>query len=125
MTQRLSWSEIRALLNLHGPARNLRPRYNVAPTQSVAAVRLDEGERRLSMLRWGLIPGWARDPGIGSRLINARAETVHVKPAFRAAWKARRRCLIPCDGFYEWTGARGADRQPRLIAMADRARSRW
>ena len=119
MTQRLSWSDIRALLNLHGPARNLRPRYNVAPTQSVAAVRLDEGERRLSMLRWGLIPGWARDPGIGSRLINARSETVHVKPAFRAAWKARRRCLIPCDGFYEWTGPRGAVRQPWLIAMAD------
>ena len=117
--QRFSWSEIRALLSLHGPASNLRPRYNVAPTQSVAAVRLGGGERRLSMLRWGLIPSWARDPSIGARLINARVETVHIKPAFRAAWKARRRCLVPCDGFYEWTGPRGAIRQPWLIEMAD------
>ena len=119
-TQYLTWRELRALLNPFGPAPNLRPRYNVAPTQRVAAVRLVEGERRLSMLRWGLIPSWAKDPSIGAKLINARVETVRTKPAFRAAWKARRRALVPADGFYEWTGPRTA-RQPWLIAMRNSA----
>ena len=119
-TQRYSWRQIHAFLSLTGPARNLMPRYNVAPTQSVAAVRLAHGERRLSMLRWGLIPGWAKDPTIGAKLINARLETVATKPAFRAAWKARRRCLIPADAFYEWTGPR-SQRQPWLIDMEDGA----
>ena len=113
-----SWRQVHAFLSLIGPASNLRPRYNVAPTQSVAAVLLAHGERRLSMLRWGLIPAWARDPSIGAKLINARLETVATKPAFRAAWKARRRCLVPADGFYEWTGSRPR-RQPWLIAMED------
>ena len=119
-TQRHSWSEIHALLGVFGPALNLRRRYNVAPTQRVAAVRLVEGERRLSMLRWGLIPSWAKDPSIGARLINARVEAVSNKLAFRAAWKARRRALVPTEGFYEWTGPRTA-RQPWLIAMRDGA----
>ena len=113
-----SWREVHAFLSLFGTPLNSRPRYNVAPTQSVAAVRLAHGERRLSMLRWGLIPAWAGDASIGSKLINARAETASNKPAFRAAWKARR-CLIPADGFYEWTGRRGAARQPWLIALED------
>ena len=114
-----SWRQVHAFLNLLGPPRNLRARYNVAPAQSVAAVRLEHGERRLSMLRWGLVPAWAKDPTIGAKLINARVETVAVKPAYRAAWRARRRCLIPADGFYEWTGRRGTTRQPWLIAMED------
>jgi putative SOS response-associated peptidase YedK len=84
----------------------LEPRYNVAPTQAVAAVRLDgdTGTRRLDLLRWGLVPSWADDPSIGNRMINARAETVAEKPAFRSAFK-KRRCLIVADGFYEfiWT----------------------
>ncbi len=73
----------------------LEPRYNIAPTQAVAAVRLDPatGRRRLDLLRWGLVPGWADDPAIGNRMINARAETVAEKPAFRHAFKARR-CLL-------------------------------
>ena len=75
------------------------PRYNIAPTQPVTAVRLSrEGERELTHFRWGLIPSWAKDEKIGSRLINARSETVHEKPSFRAAFK-RRRCLIPATGF--------------------------
>ena len=115
-----TWREVHAYLSLYGTPRNLRSRYNVAPSQSVAAVRFERGERRLSMLRWGLIPGWAQDPSIGNRLINARAETVGTKPAFRAAWSTRRRCLVPADGFYEWTG-RGSVRQPWLIAMKDGA----
>lgn len=78
------------------------PRYNIAPGQD-APVVLAQGGRRLEPLRWGLIPAWAKDPAIGSRLINARCETALEKPAFRSAL-ARRRCLVPADGFYEWKG---------------------
>ncbi len=114
-----SWQEIHALLGLTGPAANLRPRYNVAPGQAVAAVRIDGDGRRLSMLRWGLIPSWAKEANIGYRLINARSETAGAKPAFRAAMRARR-CLIPADGFYEWT-RNGKARQPWLIGPGDGA----
>lgn len=81
-----------------------RPRYNVAPTQEVVAVVGDEdnpGHNRVELMRWGLIPFWAKDPKIGARMINARAETVAEKPAFRNALK-KRRCLVLADGFYEW-----------------------
>lgn len=82
---------------------SLSPRYNIAPTQPVAAVRRSPGNggRELTMLHWGLIPFWAKDPKIGARMINARSETAAEKPAFRAAFR-RRRCLVPADGFYEW-----------------------
>ncbi len=80
---------------------NLAPRYNIAPTQDVVAIRHADAGRELAMLRWGLIPGWAKDPAIGSRMINARAETLTEKPSFRAAFK-HRRCLVVADGFYEW-----------------------
>ena len=119
-TQRLSWRELHELMGLIGPAQNLRPRYNVAPGQRIAAVRLAEDGRRLSMLRWGLIPAWAKEPNIGYRMINARAETAHQKSAFRAAFRARR-CLIPADGFYEWQRLGKARKQPWLIAMTDGA----
>jgi putative SOS response-associated peptidase YedK len=76
------------------------PRYNIAPTQSVAAVA-NNGQKQIEFFRWGLIPSWAKDPAIGSRMINARAETLAEKPSFRTAFK-RRRCLILADGFYEW-----------------------
>ena len=112
-----SWPDVHRFLNLTGPALELRPRYNVAPGQDVAAVRADNGERRLSMLRWGLIPAWSRTPNIAYRLINARAETAATKPAFRAAYRYRR-CLIPADGFYEWA-RHGATRQPYLIGRKD------
>jgi len=96
----------------------LAPRYNIAPTQPVAAVRLDSaGRRRLDFLRWGLVPGWAQDPSIGNRMINARAETVHVKPAFRTALR-HRRCLILSDGFYEWRKT-SEGKQPMHICMRD------
>src|SRR5437764_14827313 len=80
---------------------DLEPRYNVAPTQAVAAARiLPEGStREIALLRWGLIPSWADDKKIGNQLINARAETVATKPAFRSAYRTRR-CLVRGDGFY-------------------------
>ncbi len=96
---------------------HLEPRYNVAPTQDVAVVRELEGARSLSLIRWGLIPHWAKDPTIGNRMINARAETVPEKPAFRDAFRLRR-CLVPADGFYEWARTpRG--KQPHYLRMTD------
>jgi putative SOS response-associated peptidase YedK len=79
---------------------NLSPRYNIAPSQSVPAI-LNQAPRQLQLVRWGLIPSWAKDPAIGYRMINARAETLAEKPAFRRPLQ-RQRCLIPADGFYEW-----------------------
>ncbi len=100
-------------------APNLAPRYNIAPTQEVPAVRLgpEDGGRRLVSLRWGLIPSWAKEASIGSRMINARAESVAEKPAFRTAFR-QRRCLIPADGFYEWQARPSGPKQPYHIARA-------
>ncbi len=98
---------------------DIGPRYNIAPTQDIAAVRDAEaaGEgRELVALRWGLVPFWAKDPAIGNRMINARAETVAEKPAFRAAYR-RRRCLVLADGFYEWH-REGAVKIPYFISLA-------
>lgn len=82
-------------------APELPARYNVSPRAGVYAVVARDGERHLEERRWGLVPSWAEDPGIGDRLVNARAESLLDKPAFRKAF-ARRRCLLPADGFYEW-----------------------
>lgn len=96
----------------------LEPRYNISPTQPVPVVRWDHrGVASLDMLRWGLIPRWARDPAIGNRMINARAETVSQKPAFRDAF-ARRRCLILASGFYEW-GETPAGKRPFFVTRSD------
>lgn len=98
------------------------PRYNIAPTMPIAAVFTphdDPGRRALAAMRWGLVPSWAKDPDHGARLINARVETVAEKPSFRAAL-ARRRCLIPADGYYEWQQQPAASgksvKQPYFIA---------
>ena len=98
----------------------LDPRHNIAPTQTVATIRSDEGGRRSAhMCRWGLVPAWARQTWRGRPLINARSETAERSPAFRTAF-ARRRCLLPADAFYEWKALPGARRkQPFLIRMAD------
>jgi putative SOS response-associated peptidase YedK len=96
-----------------------RPRYNIAPTQSALAIRQNEtGGRELIPLRWGLVPAWSNGPDSRYSMINARAETVHAKPAYRNAFK-HRRCLIPTEGFYEWQGTRGG-KQPYLIRRLDR-----
>ena len=116
-TNRFTWKELHERLDLIGTPLNLRPRYNVAPSQDVAVARVAEGGRSLAMLRWGLIPGWARDPTIGHKLINARSETAAEKPSFRSAYR-HRRCLIPADGFYEWQ-RRGGARQPWLFGLRD------
>jgi putative SOS response-associated peptidase YedK len=98
-------------------AQPLAPRYNIAPTQDIAAIRIAEGGvRELTLLRWGLVPSWAKDPSIGNRMINARAETVAEKPSFRAAFR-RRRCLVLADGFYEWK-KENAGKTPYLISLA-------
>lgn len=102
---------------LAGADGDLHPNFNVAPTQEVAAVVAENGVRRLEMLRWGLVPSWADDPGIGARMINARSETAPEKPSFRGAFR-RRRCLIPADGFYEWKREEGG-KQPFYIHMGD------
>ena len=106
-------------MDLIGTPLNLRPRYNVAPSQDVAVVRADDGGRTLGMLRWGLIPAWAKDHAIGYKLINARSETAAEKPSFRSAFRTRR-CLIPADGFYEWR-REGKSRQPWLFGLRDGA----
>lgn len=96
----------------------LAPRYNIAPTQDIAAIRIPESGtgRELVNLRWGLVPFWAKDPAIGNRMINARAETVAEKPAFRAAYR-RRRCVVLADGFYEWH-REGSVKIPYYISLA-------
>lgn len=96
---------------------NFPPRYNIAPTQPIAIVRLSEGERHFALVRWGLIPSWVKDPKSVSLMFNARGETAAEKPAYKAAMK-RRRCLVPADGFYEWK--RDGDRKrPHWIRRRD------
>ncbi len=100
------------------------PRYNIAPTQDAPVIAQDEQGRRMGLLRWGLVPSWAKDPSVGSRMINARAETVAEKPAFRSAFR-HRRCLVPADGFFEWRKegvgqGRKVPKTPIWIHRADR-----
>jgi putative SOS response-associated peptidase YedK len=108
----LSQSATTLAQTFHVEITDWEPKYNIAPTQMVWAVLYDQTseKRKLEQLRWGLIPSWAKDPGMGAKLINARSETVAEKPAFRSAFK-RRRCLIVADGFYEWQ-QRDGKKQP-------------
>lgn len=98
----------------------LKPRYNIAPSQPVAAIRVDPdtATRKLVLLRWGLIPSWAKDPKMGYQCINAKAETVMEKPSFRSAFRTRR-CLVIADGFYEWQ-PQGKWKQPMWIGFRDK-----
>jgi len=119
-THRLTWPEIVALYRLSEQAvapNDFGPRYNIAPTQRAPVVRKRDAGRECAMLRWGLIPFWAKDAKIAYKTINARAETVATAPSFRAAWKARR-CLVPTSGFYEWRRTPGG-KQPYLIGFKD------
>ena len=96
--------EVLRALFAYAEQPNFPPRYNIAPTQPIAIVRLVDGKRQFALVRWGLLPSWVKDPKTFTLLINARGESVVDKPAFRAAMK-RRRCLIPAGGFYEWQKA--------------------
>ncbi len=95
--------------------RLLPASYNIAPTQETYIVDAHDGERRLRVVNWGLVPAWSRDVSAAARMINARAETVAEKPSFRAAF-AKRRCLVPMDGWYEW---QGAGKQPWFLSRFD------
>ncbi len=103
--------EVRELFRMDA-APPITPRYNIAPTQRITAVRVNPEslQREWAMLRWGLVPFWAKGPDIGNRMINARAETIAEKPSFRKAFRSRR-CLIPADGYYEWKKEEGV-KQP-------------
>ena len=107
----------RDLIEFLGEEIAFSPAYNAAPSQELPVMRAAAaGNRELTLLRWGLVPSWAKDPAIGARMINARSETVAEKPAFRSAFR-RRRCLVPMCGFYEWqkTGSRKVPHFVRLL----------
>ena len=109
---------IQLAFGLDGVSGWPRPRYNIAPSQLAPAIT-NQNPGRLSFLKWGLAPSWAKDPAVGHRMINARSETAAEKPSFRAAFK-RRRCLMPADGFFEWT-QQGRQKIPMYIHLENRA----
>ncbi len=117
IAQTFSSRELIEHFHLAGAAAVAEARYNIAPSQPVAAVREDAEGRSLVELRWGLVPFWAKEAKIGYRMFNARAETVHSLPAFKAAFRSRR-CLVPVAGFYEWAQT-AAGKQPWHIRRAD------
>jgi putative SOS response-associated peptidase YedK len=94
-----------------------QPRWNVAPTSQLPVVVSTKGKRVLTTMRWGLVPSWAKDIKAVPATFNARAEGIETRPAFRGAWRARRRCLVVADGYYEW---RAADKQPFAVALGNR-----
>jgi len=114
--QKTPLGEIRVLFDTANPVPNMAPRYNAAPTDSLAVVRFNPQTRTraLDLLRWGLVPLWAKDLAFGPKCINARSETVATNQIFRDAFE-RRRCLIPADGFYEWQKQGGKTTQPFAI----------
>lgn len=98
---------------------NFVPRYNIAPTQVAPVIISTDSSRQLQLMKWGLIPGWAKDETIGNKLINARAETIAEKPSFRKSF-AKRRCIVPADGFYEWKKSPdGRSKTPMRIVVSD------
>jgi putative SOS response-associated peptidase YedK len=120
-TLRASPADVAAHFGLDEIPDHLDERYNIAPSQAIATVRLDDAGRHvLRMNKWGLIPAWSKDAKIGYSLTNARAETVDEKPAFRSAFKARR-CLIPADGFFEWLAITPKQKQPYHFRRIDGA----
>ncbi len=108
-------ADLQMQLDLKDVPADLKPRYNIAPTQPVAVVTSAQ-ERKVEIFQWGLIPSWSKDPSMASRMINARAETIHEKPAYRTPF-ARKRCLILADGFYEWKQL-DKSKQPHYISLA-------
>lgn len=116
-TLRASADTLAEQFGLTSEGETISRRFNVAPMSEVAAVVEEDGSRTLEHLRWGLVPSWADDPGVGARMINARSETAHEKPSFRKAFRERR-CLLPADGFYEWLRTEDG-KQPYHFRMKD------
>ena len=118
-SNRFTWKELhelyRAFLHPDAPASTWTPKFNVAPTTEVPVIRFVSGARRIDMMRWGLVPSWSREIGKFATF-NARSDGVREKPAYRGAWKAQRRCIIPASSFFEW---RKADKQPFAIALGN------
>jgi putative SOS response-associated peptidase YedK len=110
-----SLHELKKTFPIDKAACDVTENYNIAPSREVLAIIKYDKENWLEKLHWGLVPFWAKDISIGSKLINARAETIASKPSFRNAFK-KRRCLIPADGFYEWMGSKG-QKQPMFITL--------
>ena len=118
MCGRFTFSEFEGIENrFQIEPQNLKPNYNVAPSQDVPVI-INDGSNHLAMFRWGLIPFWAKDPSIGNRLINARAETVNEKPSFRHSLQ-QKRCLVIADGFYEWK-KEGSTKRPYRITLLNK-----
>jgi putative SOS response-associated peptidase YedK len=109
--------DLAALFGATDDVEGLEPDYNVAPTDPVPVVRITSASRHLNVARWGLLPHWAKDPRVGARMINARAETVATSSAFASAFE-RRRCLVPADGWYEWVRTKNG-KQPYFMTPAD------
>ncbi len=109
-------ADLQTLFNLGPVSKEIRPSYNIAPTHSVLTVVQRDGTNTLESMQWGLVPVWAQDPKIGSKMINARAETISEKPSFKRLLKSRR-CLILADGFYEWRQGEGKKKTPLHIRM--------
>jgi putative SOS response-associated peptidase YedK len=117
-TQAFTWAEVVAFYKLVDEiAPSFAASWNVAPTHNAGVIVLDRDVLRFQPMRWGLVPSWAKDPSIGSKLINARCETLGEKPAFRKALKSRR-CIVPISGFYEWQ-RQGRGKQPYFVTSAD------
>ena len=113
-----SLDELKNIFPIDQSACEVTANYNVAPSQEILAIFNHQGENWLDKFHWGLVPFWAKDPSIGNRMINARAETIAENPSFRNAFK-QRRCLIIADGFYEWQGPKG-QKQPMFITLCDK-----
>lgn len=118
-TNQYTWRELHALYMLSigfDQTKDWTPKFNIAPTNQIPVILREAGERRAQLMRWGLVPFWAREIGTFSTF-NARADTITTKPMFRGAWAAGRRCLIPASSFFEW---RKSDKQPFAIALGNR-----
>jgi putative SOS response-associated peptidase YedK len=123
-TNQFTWRELVELYRITepylSPISNLQPRFNFAPTDTGPVIRLDkEGRHQPAMMRWGLVPSWATDAKGGAAMINAKAETVVEKPAYRKAFESRP-CLVPADGFYEWKHIGPKEKQPYFITTRDK-----
>jgi putative SOS response-associated peptidase YedK len=119
-TQKAPWEKVKEEFGVKAAEdADLKPRYNIAPSQPIATVRVIEGATELSLLKWGLVPSWAKDSEIGNRMINARAETLTEKPSFRDAFK-KRRCIIPATGFFEWSKKGSGAKQPFYFYLKDK-----